>query len=200
MGPDPEPESQPDQPKWKTQSDGASSPGSSAAGNPFLGNRGPGFDPEAQPAPPEPTPLQLAEVRWEADRIHTILKTQGTLTHNLIGRGTREAWLWRPDELAAIDEPLANVLNKMPVTRAAAAVSDELAAGAILIGYGIRSTQETLDARRNAALAAEQAAEARTPGRAPEVPTGGYAPDFADQPTPEIPAVDTSGVQWRTPE
>lgn len=119
----------------------ASSPGSWAA-NPFISDPGPAFDPDEPGEPPAAaTPLQLLDVQWEPGRIKTILRAQGLLTHDLIGVG-EEDWEWRASELEAVSEPLANVLNKFPVTHAAAAVSDELTVGAVMFEYAGRSIRE----------------------------------------------------------
>ena len=118
----------------------ASSPGSWAAGNPFVGDPGPTFDPETAEQQPA-TPLHVLDVAWQADRVKTIFRAQGLLTHEAVGVG-EEDWLWRASELEALGEPMANTMNKVPVLRAAAAVSDELTAGAVLFEYAARSIKE----------------------------------------------------------
>jgi hypothetical protein len=126
------------------------------AANPLIADPGPEFDPEEAadaPPPPPATPLQAVDVHWQPDRVAQILRGQGVVTHEVIGVG-EEDWLWRDGELTAIAEPAANVLNKFPVTHAAAAVSDELTVGAVFLNYSLRSIRErtrVLRARKEAA-------------------------------------------------
>lgn len=163
----------------------ASSEGSWEAGNPFVGDPGPQHDPEAE-APEPVTPLQVADVYWQPERVRTILRAQGLLTHQAIGVG-REDWLWRESELEAIAEPATNVLNKVPVTRAAAAVSDELTVGAVMFEYAFRSIRERTQVTR--------ARKAQEPP--PRRPVTGYDGQGrrvgAEQPAPDQ-------VNWEVPE
>jgi hypothetical protein len=174
-----------------------SSPGSWAAGNPFVGNGGPAFDPETAEQPAAPTPLEVVEIRWEPDRVKTILRGQGLLTHEAVGVAVDD-WAWRDSELLAISEPLANSMNKIPVVRAAAAVSDELTAGAVLFEYAARSIRDrrrAMQAQINAERAAQQQRRRAQPAAAPEAHTfdmGAPAPPAAPQPDPD--------VKWRVPE
>lgn len=129
--------------------------------NPLIADPGPEFDPEQaeQTAGAAPvTPLQLVDQTWQPERLHRILRAQGMITHEAIGVG-EEDWLWREGELSGISEPLAAVLDKHPVTHAAAGVSDELAVGAVLLEYCTRSIRERsriMRARKQAAQAMEQ--------------------------------------------
>jgi hypothetical protein len=161
----------------------ASSRGSWAA-NPFVGDSGPRFDPEAAAGP---TPLHVLDVAWQPDRIRTALRAQGVATHELVGVG-QEDWLWRASELEAISEPAANVLNKFPVTRAAAVVSDELAVAGVLGEYVLRSYRERLTVLRSRARA-RKAAEAAQQGPRPVT---GY--DAAGT------KVSPGEVHWMTPD
>lgn len=135
----------------------ASSAGSWAAANPYVGDSGPTFNAEAAEEA-GPTPLHVLEIAWEPARVKTILRGQGLLTHEAIGVG-REDWTWRDGELEAISEPLANTLNKFPVTRAAAAVSDELTVGAVAFEYAFRSIKERTEVLRARQAAARRAKE-----------------------------------------
>lgn len=130
-----------------------SSRASWAAANPLVADAGPEFDPE-QPRE-QATPLAVADVAWEAGRVRSIVRAQGLMTHQAIGIG-EEDWLWRTAELDALSEPLANVLNKVPVTRAAAAVSDELTVGAVMFQYAARSIKERSQVIRARKAAAER--------------------------------------------
>jgi hypothetical protein len=160
-----------------------SSEGSWAAGNPFVGNAGPPFDPQEATQPEQATPLHVLDVIWSPERLKTLVRAQGLITHDLIGVG-REDWLWRDSELQAIAEPLANAFNKIPVVRAAAAVSDELTAGAVLGEYCARSIRE-----RHQVLRARKAQQRP----APPVPVTGVDADGHrfDQLQPD---------QWQVPE
>jgi hypothetical protein len=161
----------------------ASSAGSWAAGNPFVDDAGPRFDPDDVEASAPATPLTLADVGWEPDRVRTILRAQGLTTHQYLGVGEQD-WLWAAHELEAIAEPLANVGNKIPVVRAAAAVSDELTVAAVLGEYVIRSYSERVRVLRAAKKAQQQAA-------ARPRPITGYAPDDVGA-QPAQPAQPTS--------
>lgn len=73
------------------------------------------------------------------------------MLHALAGKGDDD-WLYTQAELRAIAPPLARILNRYPVTAAAAGSGDELA---VLIGFGgyaMRSIQV-----RREAIAAERA-------------------------------------------
>lgn len=162
----------------------ASSRGSWAAGsNPFVGNAGPRFDPEqAQEA--GPVPLHVLDVAWEPGRIKTMVRAQGLLTHDLVGVGQQD-WLWKDHELEALAEPMANTLNKIPATRAAAAVSDELTVGAVMFEYAARSIRE-----RRQVLGARKA---REQAKQPRVrPVTGY--------NAEGEKVTPGEVNWEVPE
>lgn len=134
-----------------------SSRGSSAASSgPFLTDPGAGFDPDTPP--PEPTaaaePDHLELVVWDTERMARSLRAQGAITHALVGAkdayGRRPAqdWLWQDHEIAAAAPAFAALANRFPASRAAAAVSDELGAGAALITYATRSLQEAAAVRR----------------------------------------------------
>lgn len=162
----------------------ASSKGSWAAGrNPFVADAGPRFNPEAAQEA-GPTPLHVLEVAWEPGRIKTMVRAQGLLTHDLIGVG-QEDWQWREHELEALAEPLANSLNKIPATRAAAAVSDELTVGAVMFEYAARSIRE----RRTVLLARKRQQQAQEPRARPVT---GY--------NAEGEKVSPGEVNWEVPE
>lgn len=185
-----------DSPSSPRPDDAGSSKGSSAAANefPFLGNPGPAHDPDAPPAVDVPPQIGLAVPLWQADRVRTILKGQGAITHQFVGIGQSD-WVWQPDELEAIDEPLANVLNKFPITRAAAGVSDELTAGGVFFSYLLRSVRERADVIRQLEADAELEAPSRpqTVHRGWEVPP---APPEAQPPVPTGPP-PPPGTEWQ---
>ena len=166
----------------------ASSRASSAAGSPFIADPGPVFDPDQ--AASAAVPLQVADVWWETGRIRTILRAQGLLTHEAIGVGV-EDWAWRDSELEAISEPAANALNKFPVTRAAAAVSDELTVGAVMFEYASRSIRE----RSRVLRAEKKRQEAQRTVRPPEAPQEAHAFDIR-RPAPQPPAAAPQDVRW----
>lgn len=171
-----------------------SSRASSAAEGQFIADAGPPFDPETSAGQPQ-IPLGQAAPLWEEDRVRTIVRTQGLLTHEMIGVGD-EDWLWRPGELDSLAAPLASTLNKNPVTRAAAAVSDELAIGATVFEYALRSIRER--ARVLRALQQEEAAAQRVArGQSPAVPhdmsATGYAPE-------DVGATPAQPIAWGVQE
>lgn len=142
------------------------------AGNPFIGNAGPAFDPETAPPVDSAVTGEVYDdepVGWQPAKLRRIVKTQGITTHELVGVG-QEDWLWRDSELDAIAEPLAAMLNEIPVARAAAAVSDEATVAAVLAEYCIRSVRErsrVLKARRAVQDRPSAAAASQAPVGAP---------------------------------
>jgi hypothetical protein len=178
--------------------EGSSAGSSAAAGTsgPFIGDAGPAHEPGAeQPAAgPElgtlhalPAPLP----EWKPERVAQLLRAQGAATHALIGVSDRD-WLWLAHELDATAEPLAAVLNKHAPTRAAAGVSDELAAAIGLWGYAGRSIRERVNEL-----------ERRKAAEPPPAPVTGYdagGERVETEPPPAPPAVNPNDVEWRTPE
>jgi len=187
----------PQSPESGQPSEAGSGEGSPAAASsgPFIGDPGPAHDSSgestaAAPAGAELHVLPVPPPLWKPERVATLLKAQGALTHATIGIAERD-WLWLEHELQATAEPLAAVLNKHPVTQAAAGASDELAAAIGLFGYAGRSIRERaaeLERRKHAA--AQQGPQPVT-GRAADPPLNGNGPE----PTPPDHPDD---VEWRT--
>lgn len=185
------------QPENDPDSSTASSAASPALSAPFIGDSGPAFDPEAAAASPPPEMLSAGPdaPMWQEDRVRTIVRTQGLLTHEMIGVG-EEDWLWRPGELDSLAEPLANTLNKNPVTRAAAAVSDELAIGATVFEYALRSIRErarVLRAQQQQEAAAQRVARGQSPTVPHDMSMTGYAPE-------DVGATPAQPVTWGVAE
>lgn len=161
----------------QTQSpNGGSSPGSSAAADPFVADAG-AFtqQPEGDEAPDLAAPEPLPElVPWTAERIRRLLELQGTLTHALVGVGEQD-WLWLPAELDAVCGALADFANRVPALAAMAHLSDEAAIVAGFTSYALRSYRERLRVLRDRA-------------QEPAVPVTGRAP-ADDEPDPET-------VEW----
>ncbi len=142
----------------------------------FVGDPGPDFEPGTEYAregfaPPEPgaeiagpAPVELA---WEEDSVRSILTAKGSAIHALAGVAEQD-WLYTEADLMAIAPPLTRILNRYPVTQAAAGAGDELAVVIAFGGYGMRSYTE-----RKAVLEdQEQAEELPSSGRAAEPGTG----------------------------
>lgn len=130
----------------------------------FVGDPGPGFDPAGAPEPELAPPAGLEPVaEWEEGTVRSILTAKGTVLHMAVGVGEEE-WLYLQHELDAIAPPLTRILNRYPVTRAAAEGGDAIAVMIGLGGYVSRSYIE-----RRAALADAEQAE-------PEPVTGVSAP------------------------
>jgi hypothetical protein len=87
------------------------------------------------------------EVQWHPEVIKGMLRAQGAVTHELIGKAEKD-WAWTDTELVGAARPLANILNRYDATRLAAATGDEIALAMALAGYTMRSVKE-----RRAALA-----------------------------------------------
>jgi len=187
-------EPQPNPPRRAAAGD--SSAAFSAAGNPLVGDAGPAFDP-SEPAA-TPIGLRVVEHQWEEDKVKRILKAQGLITHEFVGVGL-EDWLWRPSELEAISEPLAAAMNRIPIVRAAAAVSDELTVASVLFEYSLRSIRERTrvlreQAEREDAYAARRASGANyAPREGSRAFTTGAVPD------PDVAATPGQPVDWEVP-
>jgi hypothetical protein len=181
------------QPSRRRAAAQGSSAASSAAGNPLVGDAGPAFD----PAEPAATPIGLRAVEhdWAGDRVKRILKAQGLLTHEFVGVGV-EDWLWRESELEAISEPLAAAMNRIPMVRAAAAVSDELTVGAVMFEYSLRSIRERTRVLR--ALKEAQDAE-RRPARPQPQPSGPRVFTTGAVADEDIQAEPAQPVDWEVP-
>jgi hypothetical protein len=168
-------------PHGKANGRAASSPGSSAAADPFFRDAGPGFDAEraaedatAPPVVDEPPELVL----WTPERIRRVLELQGQLTHALVGVAEQD-WVWQPRELDMVCGPLADHCNRVPALAALAQLSDDAAIAAGFVSYAVRSWLErTRELQRR--KAAQPAARPVT-DRAPE------------------PEVDPEEVTWTTP-
>lgn len=116
-------------------------------------------DEEYVPAPPE-------LLDWTPERLTPILRSSAALVHyaDPLGRepGGDDLWRMTATDADEIGEPLARILNRYSVTRTAAGLSDEVAVGIGLLGYG----------RRNLVLRGELArAKAEREG---DVPTGPF--------------------------
>lgn len=173
----------------------ASSAASSAAANPLVGDAGPAFDPKEPTA--TPIGVHVVEHEWAGDRVGRILKAQGLMTHELVGVGV-EDWLWRESELEAIGEPLAAAMNRIPMVRAAAAVSDELTVGAVMFEYSLRSIRErtrVLRAQKEAQQAQQRPVSAR-PAPVPAEPRVFTTGAVVDE---EIQAEPAQRVDWEVP-
>lgn len=109
-----------------------------------------------------PPPPELLD--WTPERLGPILRSSAALVHyaDPLGRepGGDDLWRLTETDAAEIGEPLARILNRYSVTRTAAGLSDEVAVGIGLLGYG----------RRNLVLRGRLAEAKRA--REPEPPTG----------------------------
>lgn len=106
---------------------------------------------EAEPVDPD---------AWDAARAVSVLRAGGSVANGLFGAGSPTAFTFTDAELRALDVPLANMLNRVPVTRAAAVVADPIAVGMVLTGYLSRSMAERramLEPEPDPALEAERA-------------------------------------------
>lgn len=79
---------------------------------------------------------------WDAERAITLLRAGGSVLNGVVGAGSPTAFTFTDAELRALDVPLANMLNRVPMTRAAAVVADPLAVGMVLSGWLTRSITE----------------------------------------------------------
>lgn len=168
--------------------DSAPSPRASSAGSAFVSDPGPDFEPGNQregfepPAPAGgPAAAPVPELGWEEDSVRSILTAKGGAIHAVAGV-SEEDWIYTQADLDAIAPPLTRILNRYPVTQAAAGTGDELAVMIGLGGYAMRSYAE-----RKAELEARAAQE--------EVPVSGRAAE-PDTGPPE--KTDQEETQWTT--
>jgi hypothetical protein len=165
----------------------ASSAASSLVGDPgpaFVAGEGDGLQGEPADAP---TLHALPELppEWEVDTLRQILTAKGSLIHSIAGVGEQD-WHYTEADLQAIAPPLARILNRYPVTRAAAGTGDEIALTIGLGGYVSRSYRE-----RRAVLAAEAEQE-------PVPITGQPAPPGTGPGDQEPNIHPTGGAEWIT--
>ncbi|MFL5901238.1 MAG: hypothetical protein ACJ75S_08585 [Solirubrobacterales bacterium] len=181
--PQPAPKESPEQKEPDAQAESApSSTVSSAADSTFIGDPGPAFESDGDYAregfaPPEPgadlgapPPVELG---WEEDSVRSILTAKGAAVHALAGVAEAD-WIYTEADLMAIAAPLTRILNRYPVTQAAAGAGDELAVAIGFGGYAMRSYTE-----RKVELEAQEEVE--------HVPASGRVaePDTGPQPQPE---------------
>lgn len=141
-----------------------SSPGSAPTSSTdplaFVGDVGPAFDAEGaaqQPAPETAQPEVAAE--WDEQAVRNILTAKGQVLHGLIAVDkSSDEWIYTRGDLGAIAPPLTRILNRYPITQAAAATGDELALIIGLGGYAARSIAE-----RKIALQAQAGQDAPQP-------------------------------------
>jgi len=112
----------------------------------------------------ESVPADAEPIEWTPDRVASLLKPTAALVHyaDPLGRepGGEELWRLTETDAAEIGEPLARILNRYSITRTAAGLSDELALGIGVLGYG----------RRNLVLRGRLVEAKRA--REPDVPVG----------------------------
>lgn len=161
----------------------------------FVADPGPAFDPSKAAPAPEPERAQLHALPepmelWDEERVRRGLVAKGQLVHAVVGVGEAD-WLYTEQDLKAIAAPLASILNRYDMTRAAAGVSDELAVAVGFGGYAARSVRE-------------RAAVLRALAEQPEVPVSGYAAEPGTGPPSPSEAehqaapvdVDAEEVSW----
>lgn len=137
-----------------------SAPTSSADPLAFVGDVGPAFDTEGAEhlPPPEPAQPEVA-AEWDEAAVRGILTAKGEVLHGLIALDkSSDEWRYTKGDLSAIAPPLTRILNRYPVTQAAAATGDEIALIIGLGGYAARSIAE-----RKLALQAQAGKDAPQP-------------------------------------
>jgi hypothetical protein len=120
-----------------------SSTASSAARSAFVEDPGPEHEPgNARPgAEVPPIGSEPPAIAWEEDSVRSILTAKGVAIHAVAGVAD-EDWIHTKDDLDSIAPPLTRILNRYPVTQAAAGTGDELAVVIGLSGYAMRSWTE----------------------------------------------------------
>jgi hypothetical protein len=130
--------------------------------DPFVGDTGPGFDPdvaaatagevradaEAELREPGLGAFELPEVAEES--VRDVLRNAGDMTHALVGVGEQD-WRATQTDCDRIAPPLTRIVNRYQVTRAVAQKSDE---AALIIGFGMYGWRSMLE--RQAVLSAQE--------------------------------------------
>ena len=206
-------------PEADAEAPSGDSPTESEKGSPaaeagdFVGDPGPAFDAEAAAAEPEPGGAELhalepPEVEWDEAALAGVLRAKGQVLHNLAGVGEHD-WEYTEADLAAIAPPLARILNRYPVTRAAAGSADPIALAIAFGAYGVRSSRERSAVMQM--IAEEEEAEPVPVTGVPASPGSGPPPGHpaAVGPTPPAPAppqqppaegeVPADQIEWQRP-
>jgi hypothetical protein len=167
--PDP-PETAPEETAPKAASGAASSTSS-----PFVGDTGPGFDPDAAPPPladdgdqGPPGSIEIPEIPEE--QVRSALHNGGDLAHAAVGVGQLD-WVMTNTDQDRIAPPLTRIINKHEQLARIAGRSDELS---VAIGAGLYTWRSLLE--REGVLKA-----ARAPPNAPQ-------PDAEQEPPASPPA------------
>lgn len=131
---------------------GSSTVSSAADAGGFFADAGPAFDHDAAGELPAPEAIAepVAAVQWEQPVVESLLEGQGVATHALIGRA-EDDFLWEHAEKRAAAGPLTRILNRYPVTAAAAGTGDEIALMIALgayVGRSVKSRQAAVKAAR----------------------------------------------------
>jgi len=113
----------------------------------------------------EYVPAAAEPIDWTPERVTALLRPSAALVHyaDPLSRepGGDDLWRLTEQDAAEIADPLARILNRYSVTRTVAGLSDELALGIGLVGYGRRNL-----VLRGQLLAAKQVREG-TPSPGP---------------------------------
>lgn len=170
------------------------SPAASSTSNgadPFIGDPGPGFDPDAgaaaaagvqadaDQAAREQTADAFSIPDVEEESVRSVLFNGGDMLHALAGVGEQD-WRATQADLDRIAPPATRIINRYDISRAVAQKSDE---AAVIIGMGMWSWRSMLE-RRAVLHAREQGLD----------PADFVPSDEAPKPEPRPPAPGPSPV------
>lgn len=189
-----------------TESSGAS-PADSSTDRPaaepfeFVGDAGPGFDPEAGAQAGDELRaeqdalagqvVELPEVREE--QVRAVLRNVTDGVHALVGVGEND-WRATQSDMDRIAPPATSIVNRYRTTRAIAQKSDE---AALIIGLGLYSWRSMLERQAALALRELEEQEAGAPRPAPGPSPAAAPPPPPESPPPSTPAGGAGGA-WPT--
>jgi len=162
-------------------SSAASSTSSTDAGaraHPFVGDTGPGFNPDRQPPPREdgypagvdapPVAIEIPVI--EEGQVRSVLKNGGDLVHAGVGVGELD-WVMTDVDQDRIAPPLTRIINKHEQLARVMGHSDELA---VAIGAGLYTWRSLLE--REAVLKVHKANAGAPPPPPPPPPPADAGP------------------------
>jgi hypothetical protein len=169
-------------PPGEASSEGSSADSSTSSTNPFVGNTGPGFDPDRQPEHQADDVDELGHVAFEIpvipeEQVRSVLKNTGDLAHAGIGVGQLD-WVMTDTDQDRIAPPLTRIINKHEHLARVMGRSDELS---VAMGAGLYTWRSLLE--REAVLKVKRAEQAAPP-----------PPPRSEPPPVASPAAELGGV------
>lgn len=171
-----------------TQSPTPGTSPTTSTSSPFLGDTGPGFDPNRQPAPDRLQETAIAgtvlPVEITEDKVRSLLKNGGDLAHATIGVGQLD-WVMTATDQDRIAPPLTRIVNQHERVAGVLQRSDYIA---VVIGSGLYTWRSLIERETVLRVEREREKAIRAAGGQPQ-PQATVAPP---PPPPREPAVDAA--------